>query len=149
MAIVKGTVLKGHRVASGQSTDPRYPQGTIAMQVPKFFQLGLDLLGFYRGTVNVSVSPLQFKVIKPLVSFNDVKWSDNAPPEDFSFCDAKITLDGKSWYTGYVYYPHPETKPEHFQSPGVLELIMHHIPGIQYGTELTLDIPEEQIVFFE
>ncbi len=67
MAIVKGTVVKGHRVASEESRDPRYPHGTIAMQVPKFMQLGLDLLGFHKGTVNVSVSPLQFKVIKPVI----------------------------------------------------------------------------------
>lgn len=149
MAIVKGTVVKGHRVASEESQDPRYPHGTIAMQVPKFMQLGLDLLGFHKGTVNVSVSPLQFKVIKPVIAFNDVKWTDNAPPEDFSFCDAKISLDGKKWHSGYVYYPHPETKPEHFQGPGVIELIMPHIPGIEYGTELIMDIPGDQMVFFE
>ncbi|NLB69061.1 MAG: hypothetical protein GX804_05190 [Lentisphaerae bacterium] len=149
MAVIKGRVVKGHQVASGQGGDPRYPQGTIALQVPKFFELGLDLLGLHRGTINVLIAPLDFKVINPVFAFNEVRWSDDQPAENFSFCDARISLDGEKWYKGYVYYPHPETKPEHFQRPGVIELIMPLIEGLGYDSEIFLDVPEDQVVFFK
>jgi hypothetical protein len=40
---IKGTIQKGHGVASGKSGDPRFPEGTIAMQTPFFSDLGLKL----------------------------------------------------------------------------------------------------------
>jgi hypothetical protein len=47
---------------------------------------------------------------------------------------------------GLIYFPHPETKPEHFQKPDVLELLLPHVEGLQYGTELTLQVPLEQML---
>ena len=40
--------MRGHEVASKKSV--HYPQGTIEMQAP-FFERGLDLSGFHRGTL--------------------------------------------------------------------------------------------------
>lgn len=52
----------------------------------------------------------------------------------------RCTLDG------LIYFPHPETKPEHFQQPDVLELLLPFITGLDYGAELRLEIPAAQMV---
>lgn len=144
MAIVNGFLLRGHRVASGLCGDVRFPGGTIAMQVPKFLELGLDLREMYCGTLNVSVSPLVFRPLKARACFRDVEWGVGVPREDFSFFDAKMSANGDVWHAGYIYYPHPETKPEHLQPGGVVELLMPHIPGLDYGMALMLDVPDDQ-----
>lgn len=46
---------------------------------------------------------------------------------------------------GKIYYPHPETKPEHFQQPDVLELLLPFVGGLKYGDEIQLSIPAEQM----
>lgn len=144
MAIVHGVLVKGHRVASGLGGDKRFPGGTIAMQMPKFLELGFDLRGIYCGTLNISVSPLSFRPLKAYALFRDVEWADGIPGEDFSFFNARISVDGVVWHSGYIYYPHPETKPEHFQPGGVVELLMPRISGIEYGMALMLDVPDSQ-----
>jgi hypothetical protein len=52
-----GCLRPGHQVASGLAVNNPYPAGTIAMQTPFFKALGLDLSGFYVGTLNVSIAP--------------------------------------------------------------------------------------------
>ena len=39
---------------------------------------------------------------------------------------------------GHIYYPHPDTKPEHFQQPDVLELLLPYRRKCRLGMELTL-----------
>ncbi len=58
--VVSGLVLEGYRVASGPSKD--YPYGSLEKQIPLFKERGLDLEGFYYGTLNVSISPLSFEI---------------------------------------------------------------------------------------
>ena len=50
---------------------------------------------------------------------------------------------------GLLYYPHPETKPEHFQAPEVMEIITFHIEGITYGQELLLEIDSHQVEIYQ
>ncbi|CDN16785.1 hypothetical protein RintRC_4485 [Richelia intracellularis] len=50
--------------------------------------------------------------------------------------------------TGLIYYPHPETKPEHFQSPDVLEILTGYIDNLHYGDELTLEVNSQQIKIY-
>ena len=56
-AAAPGIVVRGHGAASGRGSD-RYPEGTLAAQIPIFAGLGLDLSDMYRGTLNVDVAPL-------------------------------------------------------------------------------------------
>ena len=56
--LINGTVVRGHGVASGCAGDPRFPAGTLGLQLPIFASLGLQLDGFYHGTINVSLAPL-------------------------------------------------------------------------------------------
>jgi len=143
---VPARILEGHRVASGLNGNPSYPGGTLKMQQPVFQKLGLDLSEYYPGTLNVSVAPLKYRVVKPRMTFHNVHWHPDDPPEDFSFFDARLLREGESSVAGFVYYPHPETKPKHFQASDVLEFLFPFVGGLEYGMNITLEIPTEQMV---
>lgn len=139
-------IMQGHQVASGKNADPRFPGGTLRMQAPFFKALGLDLDRFYPGTLNVSVAPHRYKVIRPRHTFRQVKWHPVEPAEDFSFFDLRLIRPGKEAVNGLIYFPHPETKPEHFQQPDILELLLPYVEGLAYGAELSLEVPADQML---
>ena len=139
-------VVPGHRVASGLNGNPRFPGGTLKMQTPVFRALGFDLARFHHGTLNVSIAPLAYRVVEAPLTFRQVKWHPVEPAEDFSFFDLRVVRPNVPPVVGFVYFPHPETKPEHFQKPDVLELLLPYIDGVRPGTELLLQIPSEQLL---
>lgn len=141
---VKGIIIPGHGVASGCKNDPRFPGGTIRMQLPHFRRRGLDLSSYYAGTLNISVRPASYVVRRPKLTVRDLKWHPSEPAEDFSFFDVRL-LTEKRQFEGLIYYPHPDTKPEHFQDPSVLEILVPHIPGLSYGQEVVLQVKTEQL----
>ncbi|MBE9060452.1 hypothetical protein [cf. Phormidesmis sp. LEGE 11477] len=130
------TVVSGHRVASGDATDSPYPNGTIAMQTPHFRALGVDLSLFYPATLNVSIAPAIF-TLQPKITLPLVKWSTDHDPESFSFVPVQLLWQQQP-FDGLIYYPHPETKINHFQDPSVLELLLPHIQGIAYESKVIL-----------
>jgi hypothetical protein len=145
---IKAVVVQGYQVASGRNGDPRFPGGTLNLQAPHFRTRGLDLDAYYRGTVNVSVAPLRYEVVQPRFTFRSVKWHLTAPSEDFSFFDVGVMRRGDAEITrGLIYYPHPETKPEHHQRADVIELLLPFLPNLSYGAELRLYVPAAQIAF--
>jgi hypothetical protein len=141
----RGTVIEGHRVASGLGGDTRFPGGTLRMQWPHFLAQGLDLRGFHPGTVNVCIAPYSYRVHTPRATYRAVKWHPVAPAEDFSFFDIRVRTDGGEVVNGLVYRPHPETKPEHFQATDVLELLLPWVPSVRYGAVLELATPADQV----
>ena len=141
---IKGLVKKGYGVASGQAKDPRFPSGTIEMQKPFFQSRGLDLSNYFPGTINISIAPHKYEIKQAKYTLRNVKWSAE-PAEDFSFCDCKIWLKEGESQSGLIYYPHPETKPEHFQTPDTLEVITSFIGELKYGHELIIAVNSEQI----
>ncbi len=134
--------MAGYRVASGPSKD--YPYGTLEKQIPLFKQRGLDLERFYKGTLNISIAPLVFEMVKPAYTFRQVNWTDLHPPEDFSFSPCVLHFEGGE-YSGYVYYPHPETKKRHFENASLLEIITTAIPGIQYGDQVEVELNADEV----
>jgi hypothetical protein len=142
---VKGRVTKGHGVASGQAGDARFPQGTIAMQKPFFQTLGLDLEGYFPGTINLSIAPHQYAIRNAKYTFRNLKWSPTSPAEDFSFFDCRLLISGDRSISGLIYYPHPETKPEHFQAADILEILAPPIDALSYGDEIVLEVDRLQI----
>ena len=80
---VSGTVVEGHRVASGPSKE--YPYGSLERQKPFFKAGGLDLDRFFLGTLNVSIVPLRFEMVRLAYTFRHINWTNLHPPEDFSF----------------------------------------------------------------
>jgi hypothetical protein len=144
---IPAIVVRGHRVASGINRDVRFPGGTIRMQAPHFLERGLDLSTYHSATLNVSIAPWRYRVMHPRYTFSSVKWHPTEPAEDFSFFDVTISLAGGTPVTGLIYFPHPATKPEHFQQPDVLELLLPWINGLDYGMKVTLEVPGEQMSF--
>ena len=139
---VNGKVVPGYRVASQKSRD--YPYGTIDRQKPFFKSLGLDLDRFYSGTINISISPLSFRVKGPEYTFRQVEWTDLHPPEDFSFSRCKVIFKGKE-YEAFVYYPHPETKKRHFENASIMELVSAYIPDLNYGDSIQVELQANEI----
>jgi hypothetical protein len=137
-----GFVVEGYRVASGPSRD--YPYGALDRQRPIFKLRGLDLEGYFNGTLNIDLRPFTFKMIKPEFTFRHVEWTDLHPPENFSFSHCTVIYK-EFEYKGWVYYPHPETKLRHFQNPSLMEVIAHKISDIKYGDEVRVLVNPERI----
>jgi hypothetical protein len=137
--VVAGTVVQGHQVASGGTAASPYPRGTIEMQLPHFQARGLDLGSIFLGTLNVSIAPWVPRLVQPDITLPLVKWSPPHPPETFSFSRCWIEIDQQR-YDGWIYYPHPETKPAHFQAPSTLEVLAPTIAGLAYGDSLQLGL---------
>jgi len=143
---VAAHIVAGHRVASGLNGNPHFPGGTLKMQAPFFRRLGLDLNAFHGGTMNVSISPYRYRVLKAPVTFRQVKWHPTEPAEDFSFFDVQLQRADGVAVAGKIYHPHPDTKPAHFQRPDVLELLFPFVEGLSYGDAIQLHIPGEQML---
>lgn len=142
---IKGTVKKGYGVASGRAKDLRFPNGTIEIQKPFFQERGLDLSQYFPGTINISIAPYNYEIKQAKYTFKNLKWAANEPAEDFSFCDCLIFLNTGRSQSGLIYYPHPETKPEHFQTPDTLEIITSLISDLKYGDNLIIAVDSQQI----
>ncbi|MBL9185795.1 MAG: hypothetical protein JNN17_26845 [Verrucomicrobiaceae bacterium] len=138
-------IVRGHRVASGLNGDPRFPGGTLAMQAPHFAKLGLDLSRYHPSTLNVSIAPRQYRVLRPWRTFERLQWHPVEPAETFSFFEARLRHGGRS-HEALIYLPHPETKPEHFQSADVLEVLAPWIDDLGYGVTVELEIDPAQMV---
>jgi len=80
-------------------------------------------------------------------TFTNVKWLPAEPADGFSFFDMLVVYPDGLSVTGFIYFPHPDTKPEHFQQPDVLELLLPFMEGLHYDTALNLEIPKAQMVF--
>jgi hypothetical protein len=137
-----GILMRGHQVASRPSSS--YPYSSLEKQKPFFKGLGLDLYKYFNGTLNISIAPLEFEMIKPELTFPLVEWTDLHPPETFSFSRCKTKFERKE-YAGWVYYPHPETKKTHFQNPSLIEVITYKIPNIKYGDAMELEVNPQEI----
>jgi hypothetical protein len=143
---VEGLVQPGYRVASGLTNDSPYPAGTIALQMPHFKRLGLDLSNCYAGTLNVNVAPQEFQLLQPAFTFPDMQWIEGFDRETFSFCHCDIEFQNQP-YSGWIYYPHPETKIGHFQPPTLVEVLAPKIEGISYGDRVVLVGRSDEIKF--
>lgn len=143
---VMGVVVRGYGVASGQGEGSPYPAGSIALQAPFFRERGLDLGGYFLGTVNVDVGPYEFVMQQPVYCFRQVGWWGEIPPEDFSFQVCRLGV-GEVLYKGLVYYPHPETKPAHEQRPSVVEVLVEWVEGLGYGDGVEVWLPVGSLRF--
>jgi len=140
---LKGRLKKGYRVASGPSK--AYPEyGSIEKQKQYFKKLGLNLSRMFNGTLNISIAPYEFEILKPEYRFKKVIWTELTNAETFSFSRCKITFKGKE-YNGWVYYPHPETKKDHFQSSSTVEVLAPFIKGIKYGNTVEISFNNAEI----
>ncbi|MGB5820040.1 MAG: hypothetical protein WBG90_11200 [Saonia sp.] len=141
---INAKIIPGYGVASGKNKDNRYPKGTIAIQAEYFEERGLDLSGFFKGTLNIDISPNTFTIKNPKYFFEQVDWSNHIPPENFYFFDISLFHENQV-YSGLIYMPDPKTKEEHVQQSTTLELILPKVDGLRYGEEVLVDIDQEQL----
>ncbi|HYD80188.1 MAG TPA: hypothetical protein VEC06_10300 [Paucimonas sp.] len=135
---IPGIVVRGHGVASGASGDRRFPGGTIRLQKPFFQSRGIDLSAYWPGTVNIDLAPVEPVPRHPLFD-ERVAWFDGVE-ERFILSPAEIEIRGRR-FAGLWYYPHPETKPEHFQAATVVELLLPWIDGLAAGDIVAVRLP--------
>ena len=137
---VQGRVAPGHGVASGRSATTPYPAGTIALQSPFFLAQGVDLSCFHPGTLNVDIAPAE-AVPNPERALFDgkLKWFGDLE-ERFLLTPVALRFAGQA-HEGLWYYPHPETKPAHFQSRGIVELLLPWIDGLRIGALVEVGLP--------
>jgi hypothetical protein len=140
--VVPGILVQGHQVASRPSR--AYPYSSLEKQKPFFKKLGLDLYEYFNGTLNISIAPLTFEMSAPEFTFELVEWTDLHPPETFSFSRCSVLFRERE-YSGWVYYPHPETKRTHFQDPSLVEVITVEIPNIKYDNVIELEVNPQEI----
>ena len=74
--MILATIVQGHRVASGLNGNPKLPRRNDANAVAVLCkELGLDLSGYHLGTLNVSIAPLSYRVVKSRSdTFRALKW---------------------------------------------------------------------------
>ena len=113
-----------------------------------FFERGLDLSGYFNGTINADISPRRFEIRRPLLTLFDIKWHPDMPAENFSFCPAVLRLSGGSPVPALVYYPRPETKAAYVAMPpdNLIEILAPPLDGVRTGMTGTLAIDPGQIV---
>lgn len=139
-------ITQGHRVASGLSNQSPYPMGTIAMQTPYFLDLGIDLTSYYPGTLNLHFDQQECRLLKANYTFKGVQWADGFAPETFSFVRCELQCEAGK-YAAWIYYPHPETKTQHFQNKSILEVIAPFIASLNYADKVTLLYDAKQLSF--
>ena len=133
MAWVAGAIVAGYGVASGTGQDRRYPAGTIQLHQPFFLERGIDLSGYFPGTLNVDLAPLAPVPRQPLFD-GTIRWFESLE-ERFVLSAVEVEANGRC-HAGLWYYPHPETKPAHFQRNTVVELLLPWIENIQPGDKV-------------
>jgi hypothetical protein len=136
-------VVAGHGVASGAAKADRFPGGTIALQRKAFAAMGFDLGDVHNGTVNVDVAPYRLVLTHPLRTLERVEWLAGYPAETFSFASAWLVWR-RLRVPAMVYHPHPETKPEHGQQAGVVELLAPWLSGLAVGDEMEVWVDPAQ-----
>ena len=149
MQLITGSIVRGHGVASGCSNDERFPDGTLSLQWPFFINMGLDLNRYHRATINISVCPLRPEPVCAFQTFRNIKWHPDCAAEDFSFFQVELKLEDDKSVDGLIYWPHPETKPEHFQDPHVIEIMAPKIPELFLGDKVTFLVNKSQMRFYK
>lgn len=151
---IDAKITHGHGVASKPSA--KYPDGTIQLQYPHFKALGLDLGDCYPGTLNLSIAPANYKIIKPRIALRNVDWFPaRGQTEDFLIADCAIMINTSSndagcsttpaYVFGYVYLPDPKTKIEHFDDPQALQIISPYLNGLDEKESVKLLLSSSQI----
>lgn len=146
-SIVAAQVIKGGQAAGGVgSVDSRGLEeaGTIVRQMPHFLNHGVDLTTFHPATINVSVAPMLFKFECPAHSIAALKWHPDFPGENFSFFDCEVGFAGAQ-FTGFIYLPHRDQALGTIAGAQYVEVITKRIPALEYGSQIQLKVPNEQI----
>ena len=145
MNIVKvvGVVTEGYRIASGLGNNNPFGGSTIKMQMPLFRERGLDLSGFYPGTLNVSIAPRIRTILIKEPNYCGLRWHDDRV-EDFFIFKCRLYFNGVP-YDGWIYHPNKGENARHQHRPDTFEILAPPIPGIVYGDHVVLVVNSDEI----
>lgn len=137
-----GTVVRGHRVASGLGGDPRFPEGTIRPQLAAFGQLVPGFAEWLGGaphpaTINVRLEGGTIRLGEPEHRTGPVSWTDHFPPENFLLSRCLLEHGGMQ-HPAFLYVPDPATKPDHHQPADIMEVLAALVPGLSYGAGVAI-----------
>ncbi|MCP9927588.1 hypothetical protein [Cyanobium sp. CH-040] len=144
--------VRGHGVASGTAPGSPYPAGTIALQIPHFARLGLDLSSCHPGTLNLRVPGGRWLLRQPAWHVERLAWTTLHPPETFSFwpcllrwrqpssCPAVTCHQPAAPVAGWIYRPDPATKERHHQPDDQLEVLAPWIEAVGHDAALELEL---------
>ncbi|HEX7641098.1 MAG TPA: hypothetical protein VF472_02705 [Burkholderiaceae bacterium] len=135
MEWLDGIVIAGHGVAGGGAADSPYPAGSISLQQPHFLRAGIDLSPYFSATLNVDLAP--HRPTPRRIVFDGVLHWHGDIAERFILSKIDCRIAGRE-IGGLWYYPHPETKPAHFQRDTVVELLLPYLEGIAAGDAVSL-----------
>ena len=150
-------LARGHGVASDLGPANPYPAGTIELQSPYFAALGLDLSACFKGTLNLSVAPLEWRLQDPDLCFEHLAWTPLHPPETFSFWQIQLRRLGSGpdclapdhssteLVPAWIYLPDPSTKVRHFQPPMVLEVLAPPLGPVAVGEIFALGVDPTKV----
>lgn len=140
--ILEGKVRQGLQIASGLNPDPSLKlNNTIYLQKPFFKKAGVfGIDNIYNGTINFSIAPKEFKIIKPDYEVT-CEWVKGVT-ETFWFVKAVTNFKGKE-YHGYIYYPCPSSIKNH--PDNIVEFLAEKIPNLEYGDLISIEVSEKQI----
>jgi hypothetical protein len=144
---IEGVVVKGYQVASGRSKTSPYPAGSITLQMPFFKREGLDLSGYFAATINIDISPRRYSFVEADYRFDKVTWTAGVC-EDFLLDKCQI-IHKTLRYPGYIYFPHPATKPDHYHSPSIIEVISVYIRDLKYADKIVITINPQHFKQFQ
>jgi hypothetical protein len=145
MQWIPGIITPGQGVASGKNEIDGGIRGTIRAQKRFFRQAGIDTDSLYDGTINVDISPLEYQPIKSSLTLRNVQWHPTWAPETFSLFACRLEFRGWT-YDGFLYYPHPETKPVRFPGHHIAEIWTKYVDGVAYGHQVRLGILTDLLI---
>ena len=142
MARAIGLIVRGLRIASGKARDPRFPKGTIALQLPHFRAAipGFDALldaPLHLGTLNIAFPGRRVRVGRPEHLVRNVRWSRRAGMENFYLSPCVVEVRGIR-RRGLIYIPDPATKPRGLPVGVYAEVLTSHVPRLRYGMAVRL-----------
>ena len=133
------------------------------MQTPHFLRLGLDIRRFFPGTLNISIAPHVYRMRQPRWTFAGVEWYEGLC-ETFSFSPCRLVVDQDTAggqaplkvppaltgaVEGLIYYPHPETKPDHFHDDSTLEVLAPFLGDTEEGTGFAVWLRSQEVEVHE
>lgn len=134
-----GTVVRGHRIASGLAANCPWPGGSIARQLRRMGRTGLDVGSIFPGTLNVALTTETVDYPEEADFDFVLDWRHPDKPTHIRLHAVVLQVKERE-YDGWAYrklYP-AEYVSLHPQPDNVIEVLAPFIPGIAYGCPVTL-----------
>ncbi len=137
----KGSLKTQELVSNIQPGKKVIVDQTVYRQFPFFVEAGVaDIKDMHPGTINVEISPYEFAIISPDYTVT-CEWIEGVQ-ETFMLTEVSVLFEEKR-IKGYIYYP--MVSEQHAPRNSMVEIITYKIPGVEYGKQISIELPESSI----